>query len=342
MSAGTAAVPRPAGAPAGVPGNAPACAPRLPPAVQQEWRGETYHDRPAVKASSFGWKVSAYIVALGISGSAQIIAALARRRPEGRGLARRARFLALAGGTIGPLVLVQHLGTPSRWYNMLRILRPTSPMSQGSWMLTVFGALSGVTVLGEIFRRVRLARRVADVAQAPAALAGAGVSVYTAALLSSTSTPLWAAAPGPLAAQFGTASMAGAASALALLQRAAGEERSARRLETLAAVAIAAEFLASRATERRWERAGVAGPIQTGKIGALNTGGAKVLGMAVPLAAHGLGRVADGRARTWLPWLASVAVLAGGAAMRHSVLLAGNESAGRPQDAFRVTQEPPR
>lgn len=315
-------------------------APRLPDAVQQGWHGETYHGRPAVKASSFDWKVSAYIVILGVAGSAQLLAALAGREGrQARGLVRRARLLALGGSLLGPLVLVQHLKTPSRWFNMLRILRPTSPMSLGSWLLTGFGALSGLTALGELLgRRWPFARRVADAAQGPAALAGAGMSVYTAGLLASTSTPLWAAAPAPLAAQFGTSSMAGAASALALLQRAAGEERSARRLESLAALALAAEWLASRETERRWRRAGIAAPIETGTAGALHKAGGKALGIAAPLAAQGLGRAVGGRAGALLPELASLATLLGGAAMRHAVLLAGNESACRPRDAFRVTQ----
>jgi formate-dependent nitrite reductase membrane component NrfD len=315
-------------------------APRLPAAVPQEWHGETYHGRPAVKASSFDWRVSTYIVLLGAAGSAQLLAALARRAgPEARGLVRRARLLALGGSMVGPLVLVQHLKTPSRWFNMLRILRPTSPMSLGSWLLTGFGLLSGLTALGELLgRRWPFARRVGDAAQGPAALAGAGMSVYTAALLSSTSTPLWAAAPAPLAAQFGTSSMAGAASALALMQRAAGEERSARRLETLAALALAAEWLAGREAERRWRQAGIAAPIEGGTAGALHHGGGKALGVVAPLAAHGLGRVVGGRVGPLLPELASLAVLLGGAAMRHAVLLAGNESACRPQDAFRVTQ----
>jgi formate-dependent nitrite reductase membrane component NrfD len=312
---------------------------RLPPAVQQQWQGETYHGNPVVKPSSFDWKVSAYVVILGIAGSAQVIGALARRAPEGRALTRRARFVALAGSMIGPLVLVQHLKTPRRWYNMLRILRPTSPMSVGSWLLTAFGALSGVTALGEILgRRWPFARRVADATGVPAAVAGAGMSIYTASLLSSTSTPLWAAAPGPLAAQFGSASMAGAASALALLQRANGDTRSARRLDTLAMCAAAAEMLATRATERRWKQAGVAASIETGTAAALHKGGGKALGVVLPLAAHGLGRAMGGRGGALLPEIASLAMLAGGAAMRHAVLLAGNASARRPGDAFRVTQ----
>lgn len=314
--------------------------PALPPGVQQEWRGETYHGRPVTKASAFDWKVSFYIVTLGVAGAAQVIAAIARRRPEGAGLARRARFLALGGSIVGPLVLIRHLKTPRRWYNMLRIVRPTSPMSLGSWLLTGFGALSALTAFGEMLgRRLPFARRVADAAQAPAAVAGAGMSVYTAGLLAATSTPLWAAAPGPLAAQFGAASMAGAASALALVQRAAGEAGSARRLETLAMLAATAEMLAARETERRWAEKALEGPVRAGEAGALNAMGGKALGILLPIAAHGAGRAIGGRAGALLPEIASLAVLLGGAAMRHSVLLAGNESACRPEHAFRVTQE---
>jgi formate-dependent nitrite reductase membrane component NrfD len=314
--------------------------PGLPPGVQPEWRGETYHGRPVTKASGFDWKVSFYIVTLGIAGAAQVIAAVARARPEGAGLARRARLLALGGSVVGPLVLIRHLKTPRRWYNMLRILRPTSPMSIGSWLLTGFGALSALTALGDLLgRRWPFARRVADAAQGPAALTGAGMSVYTAGLLASTSTPLWAAAPAPLAAQFGAASMAGAASALALAQRAAGEEGSARRLERLAMLAGAAEWVASSMVERRLAQAGLDRPLRSGETGLLHQLGGKALGILMPLAAHGVGRALGGRAGALLPEAASLAMLLGGAAMRHSVLQAGNESACRPEHAFRVTQE---
>jgi formate-dependent nitrite reductase membrane component NrfD len=314
--------------------------PALPPGVQPEWRGETYHGRPVTKASSFDWKVSFYVVTLGIAGAAQVIAAVSRGAGAQAGLVRRARLLALGGSIVGPLVLIQHLKTPRRWYNMLRIVRPTSPMSLGSWLLTAFGALSALTALGSLLgRRWPFARRVADAAQGPAAVAGAGMGVYTAGLLASTSTPLWAAAPGPLAAVFGSASMAGAASALALAERAAGQDRSARRLETLAMIAGAAELLATREAEMRWKAKGVERPIRTGTAGTLHAVGGKALGVAVPLAAHAAGRAVGGRAGALLPEIASLAMLIGGAAMRHSVLLAGNESACRPEHAFRVTQE---
>lgn len=314
--------------------------PKLPPDVQQEWRGETYHGHPALKASSFDWRVSAYTALLGLAGGAQVIAALAHRRRDDAGLTRRARLLALASAVVGPLVLIQHLKTRHRWFNMLRILRPSSPMSVGSWLLTGFGALTGLTALGELLgRRWPFAARLADAAQEPAAIAGAGMGVYTAGLLAATSTPLWAGAPGPLAAQFGSASMASAASALALLQRGAGEPGSARRLEELALLSLAVELLASREADRRWRAKGIAAPIHEGKAGALRREGGLLLGIVLPLAAHGLGRAVGGRAGAVLPELAALAVIAGGAAMRHAVVTAGNDSACRPRDAFRVTQE---
>ncbi|QYU67947.1 polysulfide reductase NrfD [Leptolyngbya sp. 15MV] len=127
--------------------------PTLPPAVQPEWRGETYHGRPLTKASSFDWKVSFYVAVVGIAGAAQVIAAVARRQPGAEELTRRARVLALAGSAIGPMVLIQHLKTTSRWFNMLRIVRPTSPMSVGSWLLTAFGGFSGITALGDLLGR---------------------------------------------------------------------------------------------------------------------------------------------------------------------------------------------
>lgn len=313
---------------------------RIADALPQEWRGETYHEQPVVKASSFDWKVSTYIVLQGIAGSAQIVAAMAGRARGSGQLVRQARLLALFGGTIGPLVLTRHLKTSRRWYNMLRIVRPTSPMSLGSWLLTGFGALSGLMALGELLgSRWRFLRRVADTAQAPAAVLGAGMSVYTASLLASTSTPLWAAAPQSLAAQFGMSSMAGAASALALLQRASGEPARARRLEHLAMLAVAGELVAARVSEERWRRAGVDRPIESGRAGALNQAGGKLLGAALPIALHLVGHAVGGRTERVLSVAGSLGMLLGGAAMRHAVLLGGNESARRPRDTFRITQE---
>jgi formate-dependent nitrite reductase membrane component NrfD len=279
------------------------------------WRGETYHGLPALKPAGFDAKVAAYIAILGMAGAAQVIAACTRRADPP--LASRARGLALAGAVVGPAILIGHLKTPRRWYNMLRIFRPNSPMSWGSWLLAGFGASSFVTwAAGKLGWR-----RLADAAQLPAAATGAGMATYTAALLSATSNPLWAAAPGPLGAAFGASSMASGASALALLERGAGRREAADRLDNLSLLALCVEAVAMNRAERAWQAQGVAAPIARSLA---HQGGGKAVGLLAPAALTIAGRSG---------W-ASLAVLAGSALMRHAVLKAGDRSAQRAHDAL--------
>ena len=284
-------------------------------ALRTAWRGETYHGLPALKPAEFNVNVGAYIAILGASGAAQVLGTLAR--PSRPGTAKRARALALAGSVVGPAILVGHLKTPKRWYNMLRIIRPASPMSWGSWALTGFGA-SSFAVLGAQHMGWRGAEAAAAV---PAVLSGAVMATYTAALLSATSNPLWAAAPGPLGAAFGASSVAAGASAMALIEREAGQHAAARRLEGVALLALGVEAVAMHLAERRWRDAGVGKPMQRS---ALHQAGGKALGLAAPALLAALGR----------PRLASLAVLAGSALMRQAVLRAGDASAQRPQDSL--------
>src|SRR5690606_8373966 len=135
--------------------------------------------------------VALYTFLGGLAGAAQVIATLAdrfRRRPRDP-LVRNGRMIAAAGGGMaGPALLIADLYTPRRWFNMLRIWRSTSPMSIGSYILTAYGGSSFIVAAAR-GRFPRAARAV----QLPAAVAGAGMTTYTAPLLSSTATPLWAA-----------------------------------------------------------------------------------------------------------------------------------------------------
>jgi formate-dependent nitrite reductase membrane component NrfD len=318
----------------------PPVAPARGKPMAEPWRGQTYHGRPALKPAAFDWKVATYILAQGIAGASQVIAGLSRAQGGGRdGLVRRVRVLAATANLAGTAVLVGHLKTPKRFYNMLRIVRPTSPMSWGSWMLAAFGAVSTATALADLFggRSPRL-RRAADAMQVPASLAGAGMSVYTASLLSATSNPLWAAAPAPLAASFGAASFAGAGAALALLQRHAGETASAERLERLSAVAALAEAAADRVARAEWRRAGVEAPISQGTPGLLHGPVAQGLGVALPVALHAI-RLVNRAAHDRVAPAASLALLVGDLALRHAVLRAGDVSAARPRDHFASQRE---
>ncbi|MFD9466984.1 NrfD/PsrC family molybdoenzyme membrane anchor subunit [Streptomyces sp. NPDC060027] len=52
----------------------------------------------------------------------------------------------LAAVSLPATVLVHDLGRPGRFVNMLRVFKPTSPMSMGSWLLTPYGPAAGVAL----------------------------------------------------------------------------------------------------------------------------------------------------------------------------------------------------
>ena len=293
-----------------------------------DWRGETYYGRAALKPAPWKWHVAAYIAASGLAGGAQLVAMAARvADPAGsRGLVRNGRLLGAAGALGGATLLVADLGTPKRWYNMLRIFRATSPMSIGTYILSTFGIATGATLLDMLplgrGRVARAAARIADVAQIPAGVAGAGLGTYTASLLAATSSPAWMATPKTMAATFACESIASAAAALAIGERIGGRHRSADRLDTLAAIAGTAHAAAAVARDRR-------------------VGTGVVLGGALPLLAYAAYR-RGGRRRQDLAAFAAAALIAGGAVSRSTILRAGQRSAERPEDYFRVAQPAPR
>ena len=46
----------------------------------------------------------------------------------------------------GAPLLILDLGRPERFFNMLRIFKPRSPMSMGAWCLTGFSTVGGAAV----------------------------------------------------------------------------------------------------------------------------------------------------------------------------------------------------
>lgn len=305
------------------------------------YSGQDYYGQPPLKAPHWDWKVSGYIVLAGVAGAAQSVAWIAglRDRAGYRGALRNARLLALGASGTGAALLVADLKTPGRFYNMLRILRPTSPMSLGSYVLSLFGAASAAAALGELPAARRSARltRTADAAQAAAAVSGAGAATYTAALLAATSNPYWAAAPRELGTQFATSSVAGGAAALALAERAGGRRRTARRLEELAALASLAHLAASRAARRRRRAAGIADALDDEPERIRLETADLLLAGALPLAGYALDRLSGGRAPV-AAVAGSLALLVGGFLVRDGILRTGKAAAHRPEAAFRAAQ----
>lgn len=303
-----------------------------------DYDGTTYYGRPAVKPTAYDWRIGAYIFLSGVAGAAQIIAGIAQHlAPRSmRPVVRNARYIGIGGTAVGALLLVSDLKTPGRWYNMLRIFRATSAMSVGSYMLTAFGGASVITAVGEALRRHPSATRAADIAQIPAALAGAGMLSYTGALLSSTSIPLWASESPLLAARFAASGMAAGAAALSIAEQIGGRPANAAPLNYLMLASNKAYALISHRAHQRHRAAGVAAPLREPPYGPLyKLGGALIV--ALPAGLHLIDIVAGRRSRV-LPMIAAISVLAGAALTRHAYLQAGNVSARRPADYLRARQ----
>ena len=302
-----------------------------------KWDGPTYYGRSQLKPAPFNnWVVGGYVMLAGLSGSAAIIgaAAEAMQGHAARPLGRRSRYLGLLAPTLGSALLVWDLHTPQRFYNMWRVAKGTSPMSIGTWILTAFMGpaflAAGAQAVADLRPRWGWPWRLARVAQLPAALAGAGLSTYTASLLAATSTPLWAAAPQSMAIRFGSSSVASAAAALSLGRCSA---RSRRALDALSVAALAIELAATVRSHRSYRETGVEEALHGG-WGAVEAVGATGLGAALPLGLK-LASLAFGSRGSRL---ASLAMLGGSLLLRVSIMEAGASSAARPEISFRFSQ----
>ena len=306
--------------------------------VPSDTPSPTYYGLPAVKRSHYGWLIVSYFFVGGLAGAAQLIAQLADLAGgrQDRDVVRWGRYLALLGAVTSPFLLIKDLHTPSRWYNMLRIFRPTSPMSIGSWTLLGFGTYSGLAAVGQLaddLSRGGAGRRLGRAFGLPAALFGMLMAVYTGVLLSATSTPLWAVAYRHLPALFGATAAASATAALSLVVAAAGAPLAAlRRLDRLAVIAGGAQLVLMLVTEREWQRRKLVRHQSLAVASRLAILWAGIIG---PLGVHIL-HVLTGRRSDRLACLAALASLVGAYAERAEVMFAGNASADRPDEYFRI------
>ena len=95
---------------------------------------DSYYGRPILKEPVWTWEIPAYFFFGGMAGAAAPFALISELRGD-EALARRAWLVALAGVAASPPLLIADLGRPERFHHMLRVLKPTSPMSIGSWVL---------------------------------------------------------------------------------------------------------------------------------------------------------------------------------------------------------------
>jgi formate-dependent nitrite reductase membrane component NrfD len=300
----------------------------------------TYYGRPALKASHYRFLIITYFFIGGLAGAAQVIATIADLFGGRSDLAivRAGRYLALGGAVVSPVLLILDLQVRERWLNMLRIFRATSPMSVGAWVLTAFGAFSGLAATGALLDQalgLRWARGAARLAGIPAAATGGVMTYYTGALLGASSTPLWAAAYRVLPPLFAASSAATATAAIALLLPRAAPSTAPRRIRRLALVATGVELACSLAVASTWERERVVAPLQQPGLRVLHRFSS--MGMILPLVVHAMQEV-TGRESHLFSAMASLVTLIGGFCLRTLVVLAGNASVDDPALYFGRTQ----
>ena len=168
------------------------------PTVVPDAEFRSYYGRPVLKPPVWKHEIPAYLFTGGLAAGTAVVAAGADL--TGRPALRRASWLGSFGGLLASVwFLVSDLGRPERFHHMLRVVKPTSPMSVGTWILTGVRARGrAAAALNELVPRAGGARgRPACWAGSPgplglsAAATAPGVASYTAVLLSHTAVPGW-------------------------------------------------------------------------------------------------------------------------------------------------------
>jgi len=274
-----------------------------------------YYGQPVIKKPVWTPEIPTYFFFGGMAGASAGLAYLAELTGNDV-LARRAWGVSLVGITASPPLLISDLGVPSRFLNMLRMFKVTSPMSVGSWILSGSGTTTGIAAANTF---TGLFSGLARFAKPGAALLGLPLSTYTGALIANTSVPVWHEARRELPVLFasGAAASAGAAATVFTPVRAAGPAR------RLALIGAASELVATQVMERRL--GALAGPYKEGTSGRLSHA-------ATALTAVGGAVLARwGRRRRSAAVLGGAALLAGAATERFAVFHAGIASAQDPQ-----------
>jgi len=273
----------------------------------------SYYGRPVLKEPVWKWQIPFYLFFGGMAGATAGLTFTARRRGL-HGLATRSNLINFAAVAVSPPLLIADLGRPARFLNMLRVLKVTSPMSLGTWIITASGMASASSLIAHMFQL----RRVRTGAEGVAAALGPFLSTYTAVLVADTAVPVWHAARQELPFVFAGASAASAGAATGMVTP-SSEAGPARRL------AVGGAVLQLAATELMERRLGMLGePYHSGEAGPYARWSKRLTAAGAVVTAVAGGRRA-GRAA------GGALLLAGSLADRWAVFKAGFESARDPK-----------
>ena len=284
--------------------------------------GQTgYYGIPLLKPPQWSWEIPLYFFVGGAAGSASVIGAAADWVGDDYKLARDARWLAAGGVGISTALLIADLGRPSRFLNMLRVLKWQSPMNVGAWVLATFGAFSTAAAFAkEVEQRWSglPVRVISNLSQAGAAALGLPLHNYTGVLIGATVIPVWNRNISTLPIHFG---MSGVQAACSLLELAGHTD--SRALNVLALISTLWETYQGVEIESRREEG--LRPLKRGVSGWLvRTGG--VLSGPLPLALRLISAASGSRSRRIRKW-AAISGIAGSLLTRIGWIRAGVASA---------------
>ncbi|MEV0699723.1 NrfD/PsrC family molybdoenzyme membrane anchor subunit [Saccharopolyspora sp. NPDC050389] len=274
----------------------------------------SYYGRPVLKQPV--WKVPdvpAYLYLGGLAGASSAMALCADLTGRRR-LARSGRLAAAVGATASVAALIHDLGRPTRFLNMLRVLKPTSPLSVGSWILALFSALSGAGAASELTGKLPVLGRAAATT---AGVIAPAMTTYTAVLLADTAVPGWHEAYRELPFLF-AGSAVSSAGAIGMLA-APGESGPARRM------AVAGAALEFAAGQRMHRRIGLVGEVyRQGRAGAVWRAARALTGLGAGAALFA------GRSRA-AEIASGLSLTAAAVATRYAVFEAGRASVRDPR-----------
>jgi formate-dependent nitrite reductase membrane component NrfD len=185
---------------------------------EQSRKDPSYYGVPMLKKPVWEWAIPLYYYVGGAAGASIAFAAATQLfgTYSSQRAAQRFRLLGIGGASLGGALLIYDLGRSSRFLNMLRVFRPTSPMNMGAWILagTVPSAIAAELVCSRRGVLGLLSRSVGLIS----GIFGMGLATYTGVLISNSAIPVWSESRTILPILFGASAIASAAAAFDLLE----------------------------------------------------------------------------------------------------------------------------
>ncbi len=238
-----------------------------------------YYQQPMLKEPQWTWMIPLYFFIGGATGSLGVIGSLADVIGDEYRLAKQARWLAIGGVAVSSGLLVADLGRPGRFLNMLRVFKPQSTMSMGSWILSAFSTSAAASSFADLLRMkfgsALPIRIISGAGRLGSTLFGMPFHNYTGVLIGTTAVPVWNERVDSLPSLFGMSGLQSAASVLELL---GNEDSRALNLLGLLSSSMETREMVDVATTH----ARALNPLKTGASGALVQTGAWLSG-PIPL-----------------------------------------------------------